>query len=174
MPEIEVRKKTRVVPTVVLGVTMALGFPALSNAQASSQDQDAIRNVVSGMENAWNQGDAKALAQYFTSEAEVIDIMGGIHAGRNAIERQNAVLLGDMFGGSHLSQQVRRTTFLRPEVALVDADAQLYGYKSLPKGFVAAGNVITVRMRHVMVYGDGKWRIVASQFTYVAPPPMPE
>jgi len=158
----------------LLGLAMTLGIPALSNSQTSSQDQDAIRQVVSGMDQAWNQGDAGALAKYYTSEAEVIDVMGGIHGGRDAIARRNAILLGDMFSGSGLTQQLRNTNFLRPDVAVVDTDAQIYGYKTLPKAFTASGNVITVRARHVMVYANGQWRIVASQFTYVVPPPTPQ
>jgi uncharacterized protein (TIGR02246 family) len=158
----------------LLGLAMTLGIPALSNAQTSSQDQDAIRQIVSGMDRAWTQGDARTLAQYYTSEAEVIDVMGGIHEGRDAIERQNAVLLGDSFSGSGLTQQVRKINSLRPDVAVVDTDAQLYSYKSLPKQFSASGNVITVRARHVMIYANGKWHIVASQFTYVMPPPSSE
>jgi len=154
----------------VLGLAMILTTPVLSYAQTSSQDQDAIRQVVAGMDKAWTQGDAGTLAQYYTPEAEVIDVMGGIHEGRDAIARQNAVLLGDLFSGSGLTQQVRKTNFLRPDVAVVDTDAQLYSFKSLPKPFSASGNVITVRARHVMVYANGKWRIVASQFTYVMPP----
>lgn len=164
------RRVSRGVPIAVLGLTMALGFPTPSHSQTSSQDEDAIRQVISGMDKAWNQGDVKALTQYFTREAEVIDVLGGIHGGRNAIERQNALLLGDMMNGSNLTQDVRRITFLEVNVALVDTDAHLYGYQSLPKAFSGAGNVITVRVRHAMVNANGKWRIVASQFTYVASP----
>jgi uncharacterized protein (TIGR02246 family) len=161
------------IPTALLGLAVAMGFPARLHAQTSTQDESAIQQVLSGIDEAWNQGDAKTLASYFTPEAELIDVTGTVHGGRNAIERRNAILLGDMLNGSHLTQELKSIKFLRPDVALVDTDAQLYGYKSLPKGLPATGAVVTAKVRHVMVY-DGKWWIVASQFTYVAPPPAPE
>ena len=79
-----------------------------------------------------------------------------------------------MFNGSHLALKMRKIKFLRPDVAVVDTDAELHGYKSLPKGLPASGAVLTARLNHVMVYGNGKWWIVASRNTYVPPPPPPE
>ena len=167
------RTKTKRVPTALLGVAVAVVFPGPLHPQTSTQDESAIQQVLSGMDEAWNQGDAKTLASYFTPDAELIDVAGTIHGGRNAIERRDAILLGDMLNGSHLTQELRTIRFLRPDVAVVDSNAQLYGYKSLPKGLPTAGAVLTARVRHVMVY-NGKWWIVATQFTYVPPPPPPE
>jgi uncharacterized protein (TIGR02246 family) len=167
------RRISKGVPTVLLGLAVTVGFPVPLHSQTSTQDESAIQQVLSGMDEAWNQGDAKALANYFTPEAELIDVAGTIHGGRNAIERRDAILLGDMLNGSHLTQELRTIKFLRPDVAVVDANAQLYGYKSVPKGLPTSGAVLTARVRHVMVY-NGKWWIVATQFTYVPPPPPPE
>lgn len=156
----------------MLGLAVTVGFPALLHPQTSSQDESAIQQVLSGMDEAWNQGDAKALANYFTPEAELIDVAGTIHGGRNAIERRDAILLGDMLNGSHLTQELRTIKFLRPDVAVVDANAELYGYKSVPKG-LPTWRILTVRVRHVMVY-NGRWWIVDTQFTYVPPSPPSE
>jgi uncharacterized protein (TIGR02246 family) len=167
------RRTSKAVLTALLGLAIGVGLPGLLHAQTSSQDESAVQQVLSGMDEAWNQGDAKTLASYFTPEAELIDVTGTLHGGRNAIERRNSILLGDMLNGSHLTQELRSIKFLRPDVAVVDTNAQLYGYKSLPKGLPTSGAVLTARVRHVMVY-NGKWWIVATQFTYVPPPPPPE
>ena len=167
------RTISNITSTALLGLVVAVGFPVPLHSQTSTQDESAIQQVLSGMDEAWNQGDAKTLASYFTPDAELIDVVGTIHGGRNAIERRDAILLGDMLNGSHLTQELRSIRFLRPDVAVVDANAQLYGYKSVPKGLPTSGAVLTARVRHVMVY-NGKWWIVATQFTYVPPPPPPE
>src|SRR5215471_14918435 len=104
--------------TALLGLAVTMGFPAPLHAQTSTQDESAIQQILSGMDEAWNQGDAKGLANFFTPEAELIDVAGTVHGGRNAIERRNAILLGDMLNGSHLSQELRGIKFLRPDVAV--------------------------------------------------------
>jgi len=79
-----------------------------------------------------------------------------------------------MLHGSHLTQKLWKIRFLRPEIAVVDVDLELYGYKSLPKGFPTSGAVLSARLKHVMVYAIDRWLIVDSQNTYVPPPPPPE
>ena len=162
------------VGTLVLVSAVVVGVSANLHSQTSTQDESAIQQILSGMDDAWNRGDAKAWASCFVPDAELIDVAGTILEGRDAIERRNAVLLGDVFKGSHLAQKLRRLRFLRSDVAVVDADAELYGYQSLPKGLPASGAVLTVRLRYVMVYQNDKWWIVASQNTYVPPPPSPQ
>ena len=159
---------------VFFGLALSMAFTASARCQVNSQVEDGIRNVLSGMEEAWNRGDAKAWARYFTRDAEFIDVAGTILDGRDRIERQHAELLGGMLRGSHLTQRLRRIRVLQPEVAIVDADVELYGYQSLPRGFPASGAVLSSRLKHVMVYANGTWWIVASQNTYVPPPPPPE
>lgn len=162
------------VPAVLLGLGLAVAFPVALGCQTSTQSEEGIRNVLSGMEDAWNRGDAKAWARYFSRDAEFVDVAGAILEGRDGIERRHADLLAGMFSGSHLAQKLRRIRFLQPDVAVVDADLEVYGYKSLPRGLPTSGAVLSARLKHIMIYANGQWWIVASQNTYVPPPPPPE
>lgn len=159
---------------VSLGVALSVAFPTALRCQTSTQSDEGIRSVLSGMEEAWNRGDAKTWGGYFARDAEFVDVAGAILEGRDRIEGRHAQLLGDMFNGSHLAQKLRKIRFLQPQIAVVDVDLELYGYKSLPKGFPTSGAVLSARLKHVMVYANGAWLIVASQSTYVPPPPPPE
>jgi uncharacterized protein (TIGR02246 family) len=160
--------------SMVLGVALSVAFPTVLRSQTSAPNEEGIRSVLSGMDKAWNRGDAKAWAASFSPDAEYVDVAGGVLEGRHRIEAYHAQLLGGMLHGSHLTQNLIKIRFLRPEVAVVDVDAELYGYKSLPKGFPTSGAVLSARVRHVMVYVIDRWLIVASQNTYIAPPPPPE
>jgi len=169
-----IRRTLRRVTAVFLGVGLPWAFPAALRCQTSAQNEEGIRSVLSGMEAAWNRGDAKAWAGYFAPDAEYVDVAGTLLEGRDRIEGRHAQLLGDMLHGSHLTQKLWKIRFLRPEIAVVDVDLELYGYKSLPKGFPTSGAVLSARLKHVMVYAIDRWLIVDSQNTYVPPPPPPE
>lgn len=161
-------------PVGFLGVALFVALPEALRCQTSAQNEDGIRSVLSAMEEAWNRGDAKGWAGHFTRDAELVDVAGVILEGRDRIEGRHGQLLGDMFYGSHLTQRPRKIRFLQPDIAIVDVDAELYGYKSLPKGFPTSGAILSARLKHVMVYAVDRWLIVASQSTYVPPPPPPE
>jgi hypothetical protein len=53
--------------TALLCLLVAVGFPAPLHPQTSTQDESAIQQVLSGMAEVWNQGDAKALASFCLS-----------------------------------------------------------------------------------------------------------
>ena len=75
--------------------------------------------------------------------------------------------------------KVRRVRVLKPDVALVEADAELTGWKKLPPGFVAdADKTLRTRVLQVFLKDAGAWRVAASYEadvkTKIELPPVPE
>lgn len=68
--------------------------PSKTTAKTSS-DESAIRANVTAFVNAFNAGDAKAVASLFSPEAQVIDEDGKTSQGRDAIEKTFAAIFAD-------------------------------------------------------------------------------
>jgi uncharacterized protein (TIGR02246 family) len=83
-------------PIAIAGLTCVLvgaAFAADTTAKPSSPEAAAITNQIPDYVKAYNAGDAKALAQYFTDDAEYTDENGQLTEGRSDIEQ----LLTDTF-----------------------------------------------------------------------------
>lgn len=105
--------------SLLISVTAAFGQEAVrprSKAAAKpSADASAIRANVSAFVKAYNAGDAKAVANLFSPEAQIIDEDGETTQGRDAIQRSGTALVleynnggtmvarGDAQGNDHFS-----------------------------------------------------------------------
>ena len=74
---------------------------------------------------------------------------------------------------------MRKVRFLKPDVALAEADAELTGWKKLPPGFRAEDDqILRLRVLQVFQKEAALWRIAASYEsdvkTRVELPPVPE
>ncbi len=81
--------------------------------------------------------------------------------------------------GARLALKVRKVRVLKPDVALVEADAELTGWKKLPPGFRAEdGTTVRSRLLQVFQKEAGAWRVAASYEvdvkTKLELPPVPE
>jgi uncharacterized protein (TIGR02246 family) len=141
-------------------------------------EEPSLRKAVDDEEAAWNRPDAKALAAAFRDDGTYADAFGGVARGRAEVDRRVAEVLG-AWRGTRLALKVRKLRVLKPDVALVEADAELTGWKKLPPGFRAEDGV-TVRSRLLQVFQKeaGAWRIAASYEvdvkTKLELPPVPE
>jgi hypothetical protein len=81
--------------------------------------------------------------------------------------------------GTRLALKVRKVRVLKPDVALVEADAELSGWKKLPPGFIAGDDkIVRSRLLQVFQKDAGRWRVAASYEvdvkTRLALPAVPE
>ena len=81
--------------------------------------------------------------------------------------------------GTRLALKVRKIRVLKTDVALVEADAELTGWKKLPPGFRAEdGQTVRSRLLQVFQKESGRWRVAASYEvdvkTKLELPPAPE
>ena len=129
-------------------------------------------------EGAWNRSDAKALAGSFRDDATYADAFGGVARGRAEVDARVGEVLA-AWRGTRLALKVRKVRVLKPDVALVEADAELTGWKKLPPGFRAEdGQTVRSRLLQVFQKESGRWRVAASYEvdvkTKLALPPVPE
>jgi uncharacterized protein (TIGR02246 family) len=106
---------------------MAWGLAAASGAEANRQaaDEAAIRKAVEAYVAAFNQGDAKALAAMWSSEAVYTNPLSGEQVvGREAIEKQFAAIFAEA-KGIKLEAKTDSLQFVSPNVAVEQGTAKV-------------------------------------------------
>src|SRR6266481_3072741 len=77
-------------PIAIAGISVFLISPAIAadpTEKTTAPEVTAITNQAAEYVKAYNAGDAKALAQYFTDDAEYTDENGQLTQGRSDIEQ---------------------------------------------------------------------------------------
>ncbi len=124
-----------------------------------TSDEQAIHDIVQGLDTAWNASDSRAFTSHFAEDARFIHIFGGQLDGRAAIEAAHRDIFDTIYKGSRATFSVRSLRMLRPDVAVVWTRALVT---------TAQGNEVDTRPTMVLVKDGGKWQIVMFQNTRVA------
>lgn len=148
------------------------------NAAATS-DQAAIRAIVDRMEGAWNRGDGHGFAVDMAEDVDFIDVLGRHHHGREVVGEGHAQMFVSFYRGSRMAYEVEGVRFVRPDVALAFLRARLthgvsVAINSLERETAPAGEPkhdTIARPTLTLAKDDGRWQVVSSQNTVVAPPP---
>jgi uncharacterized protein (TIGR02246 family) len=103
---------------------------ATSYAAGTDPDADAIRAVVEQRRIAGNAEDTDSYARLLTPDADIVSATGRSAYGREGIiqlyvEQRSGAYLGAII----TSTVVTRIKFVRPDVAVVDADFELTGVR---------------------------------------------
>jgi uncharacterized protein (TIGR02246 family) len=117
-------------------------------------------------ERTWNERDGAGYGTAYWPDAELVDPMGQIWDGRDAIIQMHVDLWAGPFSKTEVRARVRRIREVAPTVAVVDLEVSGDGFP-VPPGDVGAGK-ITARLKHVIEKRGGDWKIAASQNTFVA------
>lgn len=128
-----------------------------------NHDEQNLRDIVRGLEAAWNSGDSRAWAEFFAEDADFIHILGGYFNGRTTIERGHRAIFDTIYKGSTNKFTVIKVRFVSSDVALVFLLAELkVTTPGLPPVLHARPTLAAKRTP------DG-WKIVAFQNTMVTP-----
>lgn len=122
-------------------------------------DEQAIRALIDRQVTAWAAGDPAAYASVFTTDADYITFLGSRHVGRDAIAASYVPLFRKLLNRTQLRVDIAGIRFLRPDVALIHANASVVRAGRRPSR--RNGRVNT----SVAVRTDGRWQLVASQNT---------
>ena len=149
-----------------VGTCFALAQEADSSAVESSEatastDLDAIRAGSGAFVNAFNKGDAKAVAALWTEDGEYLDDSGHSVSGRTEIEKEYA----DFFKANPKSQIKIVIDSVR---LLSDSAAIENGHSFVEPAPVGAPEVSQYTAVHVKV--DGKWLMASVRDTVVETP----
>ena len=128
---------------------------------AFNNDEQNLRDIVRGLEAAWNSGDSVAWAEFFAEDADFIHILGGYFNGRTTIERGHRAIFDTTYKGSSNKFTVNKVRFISSDVAIVFLLAELKVARvGLPPVLHARPTLVAKRTP------DG-WKIVAFQNTLV-------
>ena len=149
----------------------ALAAPALG--EASGADERAIQAVEARQADAWNRHDARAYADLFTSDADVVNVLGWWWRGRREIETKLRAAYAAVFADSTLSVEAVSVRFLTPSVAIAHVRWTMVGAKSPDRSgtHIPQKGIQTQTLRKV----SGVWLIAAFQNTNTVPEhPFPQ
>ncbi len=119
-------------------------------------------NVTTRLQDAWNAADGAAFAAPFASDADLVNVRGDMHSGRDAIAAGHQQIFDTIYAGSTLRYTVRQARELDDGVILVHIDALL----SVPAGPLAGE--IPALASLVLVRDGDEYRIAAFHNTAVA------
>jgi len=148
------RRQTAGAPTEEAGAARAA-----SGAGTDAAAGEAVRSLARSYHEAFDAGDAAAVAALFLPEAEVGDEAGNFYRGRDAIRALHADLFR-RFPGVKLTMTSRAARLVGPDLVVDDGVAV----------HTAAGTEARNRYTSVLARRDGNWRI-ASVREFAADPP---
>ena len=125
-------------------------------------DEQIIQEIVQHLETSWNRYDSVSFAAVFAEDANFIHIFGGQLDGRPAIEAAHRNIFETIYRGSHANFALRSIRFLRPDVAVVFARANVK--------FKEGNQALEIETRPTLIVlkERGNWQIVAFQNTRVS------
>lgn len=128
-------------------------------------DERAIQEILQQMEAAWDAYDSVGIAALFAEDANFIQIFGGQLDGRTAIEAAHRVIFNTIYKGSHATFMLRSIRFVRLDVAVVFAGAQVKFKEN------NEAREIETRPTFIVVKEEERWQIVIFQNTKVSQVP---
>jgi uncharacterized protein (TIGR02246 family) len=140
-------------------------LPRAAFSQDHSQDEAEIRNVETRQQEAWNHHDAKAYANLFTADGEVVNVVGWWWKGRAEIEKKLTDAYAFVFRESALTISDVQVKFLTPEIAVAHVKWTMVGART-PKGIPQPQQGIQIQ---VLQKQAGKWLIASFQNTNSIP-----
>jgi uncharacterized protein (TIGR02246 family) len=135
--------------------------PPIWGASASNADADAIRALEVRQEATWNDHNAHAYAQLFTSDADIVNVVGWWWKSRAELEQKLDKGFRFVFARSHLRIDDVAIRFLTAEVAIAHVQWSMTGAVS-PDG--SGGNVPQKGIQTQTLHKTaGGWLIAAFQ-----------
>ena len=162
--------RKRVSVFVMMGVVFALATGLALAQSGSSQDEEAIRKLHQSFAEAWTNHDAQAMSMFWAEDGDFIGPDGTFIGGRAHIENYLAEAHTGDFATAKLAITVKGVRFLKPDVAVVNAEAEISGGRDWYDKAMASQKAIATS---VAVKTDGKW-LTAAYRLFVPPPQPPE
>ncbi len=150
----------------LLQTALAMLAAGVVPARAADADEE-VQRILAAQVAAWNAGDAKALAQDFARDGEMVNLLGTHCQGRDDIERRHAQLFATLFKGSRLELLKSHVRSASRASVVVETEHLLIGFKSLPPDFPAVDTKDGLRttLKYVFIREHEKWKVISARFT---------
>ena len=151
--------------TRIITILVCIGsFASAAQAQARTEDEQAIQKLLADFVAAWNQHDMKLWSELATDDADYVVISAKHLKGRDEIFKYHDELHKGPFKDHKMKASWQDVRFLHNDVALGHVKFE-------------PGNEITKRTALatlVLVKQNGRWLITAFQNTLLYGPPLAE
>src|SRR5262245_6517142 len=147
----------------VSAMLIVLSASVSSFDKAASNNETAVRSVVTGITDAWNARDTAGIAARFTDTGVLIAGDGTQRTGRAEIEHYFAQLAATVLPvGTRFTSQVTSLRFVQPDMAIVISEG----------GFLLPGDTAVTPNRYgvqsfVVVRDGNAWRAALVQRTRI-------
>jgi uncharacterized protein (TIGR02246 family) len=148
-----------------LSILVAAASAPAQQGAARDRDEAEIRSVETRQAEAWNRHDAKAYADLFTEDGDVVNVVGWWWKGRAEIEAKLTAAFAFVFRDSTLTITEVQVRFLSPEIAVAHVRWTMTGAKT-PPGIPEPREGIQIQ---VLRKTAGRWLITAFQNTHAVP-----
>lgn len=118
----------------------------------NEKEEQAIYKETELFLEAWNQGDAKAAASFYTEDGVRVGAMGDIQHGREEIEKAYDHLMHKVMPGAAAKQENGTIRMLTPELAIWQGGLEIQN----PDGSTPMKGYVVQVMKKV----NGKWMIL--------------
>ncbi|WP_378731682.1 SgcJ/EcaC family oxidoreductase [Nocardia brasiliensis] len=125
-------------------------------------DIAAIEQIINNVETAYNTNDAELMTADFTANASVVNAMGALMVGRDALLAANRAGLAGFLKDQYVRYEVTDITFLRPDVAIAHKVARA----TTAEGALIDTDPAMIAL-YVLVKEDGRWWTAARQNTLI-------
>ena len=133
-----------------------------------ANDEQALRQIVQQLEDAWNNGDSVAWTKLFADDADFIHVLGGHFTGAAAIEHGHRTIFDTVYKGSTNKLEVEKIRFLGNSVAIV------FVFTTLNVVQPGMPPVLNARPTLIAERSNDTWKIVTFQNTLVTPERIPQ
>jgi uncharacterized protein (TIGR02246 family) len=149
----------------VMGLTLLIAGsaqpqPPKSADKAKNVEEDDLQKRAEAFVEAFNKGDAKALAAFFTADADMVDQEGHHIDGRKAIEETYQKFFSQA-KGAKLFIRIAKVRVAKPDLAFEDGTTEVV----YPQGPPTAGRYSVVYTKQ-----DGTWYITSVREAIAVPP----
>lgn len=151
-------KKTPVLKAIPKAVTAP---PAPEKKPVAKSDETAVRAAEAAFVEAFNRGDAKAVAALWTANGSLADDQGRMFKGRKAIEDEYAAFL-KQHPEAKMEVAVQSIELPAPGMAIEDGVARVSTQESMPP--------VASRYTAFNVLVDGKWLMASVRETSIELP----
>lgn len=152
----------RMLTTVAIWLVAASSFASVRALPQEPADERAITQLIADRQAAWNAGDPKAYGRLLTDDADISSATGRTARGRNAVVHLYEVQRAGAYAGASTRTSVMQIRFIRPDVAVVDADFENSGLRD--SSAPSKGKIFFV------VVKQSEWLIAAIRGIPASPP----
>lgn len=155
--------------SVTIAAALLVGARAVAQPNPSTEDERACWNLVSAQAEAWNHGDANALAKEFASDGEFIASDGSVAVGRDEFAKCQAERFRTIPKDHRLWIKRRSMRELGTSVMVVDTDHEIStdAESAAPRNEAERTVERRLRVRYVFTKAEGCWWIAGLQETEV-------